>query len=487
MTERPSRDERDAPRPEVSAFLHDRGASLDHEAAPVTADEATRRTIVDASKPRRQWAAGLRPSTVSVSRRSALAAAAAVALIVGGLGGFAIGRGSAPKHSTVATAAANAHKPDTAAPSTTAPGVVTKGSFATTSASGLGMGGPMTRLFDRMTSEGVAIHAFKQDQSAASVAPTFACPLTGATAPAGVATTPPASAGTNQPACPSNAWTPPPECYSTSLVVEAANQGAVGQTSSPSYPLHDVATITMPLRFGDSEGSPAVGYIVNTNDQVVKVEARWADGFVDSMAPNNGWAVVAHNGTSLDATVVALSSSGATLKTFATNGYGGYAQPPAECVPPPPAPPALPPAGAEQPDDPAAAKQAITNAYQTVFTHGSDATLNASFMEDPDSLTSALATTKSNFPQAVDTVTVKVGDIVFTSKTEAALYFELNYQGGAEFGQQIGYAKLIDGTWKISHDTMCMVLSWGGGQCSGGSGSSPGAPPATPLTTVPNN
>jgi hypothetical protein len=86
-------------------------------------------------------------------------------------------------------------------------------------------------------------------------------------------------------------------------------------------------------------------------------------------------------------------------------------------------------------------------------------------------------------------MTVTVGEIRFTSNTEAALYFELNYTGGALFGQQVGYAKLIDGTWKISRDTMSMVAGWGGGMCDGGrqSGSSPGAPPAAPLTTIPNN
>jgi hypothetical protein len=254
--------------------------------------------------------------------------------------------------------------------------------------------------------------------------------------------------------------------------------------------LHDVAVITSVLMFGDAEGSPARGWVINTNDQVTKVEAKWTDGFVDSMTPSQGWAAVAHNGTGGDATVTVSDGSGAVLATLPANQTANTPAP-SECVPPPPAPPSLPPAGAEQPDDPVAARAAITNAYQTVFTHGSDATLNATLMEDPDSLKDAVATTKSNFPEAVDTVTVDVGDIVFTSKTEAALYFELKYTGGALFGKQIGYAKLIDGTWKISHDTMCLVLGWGGGMCDGGSssgsGSSPASPPATPLTTVPNN
>ena len=121
MTERPSSDDRDVPRPEVSAFLHDRGTSLDREAAPVTADEAARRTIVDASAPARRWSMALSTAKVRTSPRSALAAAAVIALIVGALGGFALGRGSAPKHATVATAAANANAPTPRRPGTTRP------------------------------------------------------------------------------------------------------------------------------------------------------------------------------------------------------------------------------------------------------------------------------------------------------------------------------------------------------------------------------
>jgi hypothetical protein len=447
MTERPAR-------PEVSAFLHDRATALDREASPVTADEAARRTIVDASKPTRQWPAALRPAKVHASPRSALAAAAVVALIVGAVGGFAVGRGSAPKHATVATAATNAPRSDVPGSTTTVPALTANGfGGASVSASGsaVNQGTPMTRLFDRTTSEGIDLHGFHQDQGVMRAVPE----------------------------CPANTWCAPAECYSSNFQLEAANAGAVGQTGSPGYPLHDDAALTSPFRFGDAEGSPAVGFILNTSDQVAKVEARWSDGFVDSMAPSSGWAVVAHNGTNVDATITAFSNTGTALKTFSGNG-AGFAQPPSECMPTPPPPPTLPPAGAEQPDDSAAARQAITNAYQTVFTHGSDPATNAQYIEDPDSIQQAADTTRSNFPEAVDTVTVNVGDIVFTSKTEAALYFELKYQGGAEFGQQIGYAKLIDGTWKIAHDTMCKVLSWGGGQCSAG----PASPPGSPTTTV---
>ena len=105
----------------------------------------------------------------------------------------------------------------------------------------------------------------------------------------------------------------------------------------------------------------------------------------------------------------------------------------------------------------------MTDAYQSVFTHGTDPNNNGGYIEDADNLKAAGDQVKQNFPQASDTVTVEVGEIRFLSATEAALYFELKYNGGALFGKQVGYAKLIDGHWKIARDTMCMVLGWGGG------------------------
>ena len=104
----------------------------------------------------------------------------------------------------------------------------------------------MTRVFDRTTSEGIDIHAFVQDQSANqeafAVGPQVGC-VTAGSAIVGV-TTATSVDGTNVPACPASTWTPPPECYSTSFVAEAANAGAVGQSWSQAYPLHDVAAVT---------------------------------------------------------------------------------------------------------------------------------------------------------------------------------------------------------------------------------------------------
>ena len=178
MTERPSSDDGDVPRPEVSAFLHDRATSLDREAAPVTADEAARRNIVDATAPRRRWSTALSTAKVRTSPRSALAAAAVIALIVGALGGFALGRGVPrstrrwrPRPRTLRSLRSARRRRPPCRPRRSATCRPAASSFAG--------GGPMTRVFDRTTSEGIDIHAFLQDQSANqeafAVAPQVGC------------------------------------------------------------------------------------------------------------------------------------------------------------------------------------------------------------------------------------------------------------------------------------------------------------------------
>jgi hypothetical protein len=476
MTERD-----ETPRPELSAFLHDQASSLDRDAAPVLPDEAATRAVLDAQEPRRRWPMVPTPRNVRTSPRSALAAAAVIALVVGVAGGFAFGRASAPKHATVAAGAASAPR-DEGAPSTS----VASSSFSKVSSAGSGMfaGGPaLTRVFDRTTSEGIDIHAFTQDNS--QFLPNTSCTPEGLCTAAGSSVAP-------TPTCPAENWCPPPECYSSSLQVEVANDGAAGMAGAPAFPLHDSATIASTVIVGQAEGSPANGWAVHAADPVTLIRADWSDGFSDSMKPVNGWAVVMHNGSDATATITAFDAGKAVVATLpaTSNSYG---QQPPECVPPPPPPPALPAPGADQPDDADAARQGITDAYQTVFTHDTDLDARRALMEDPDSVKSALDATKANFPEATNTVTVEVGEIRFLSKTEAALYFELKYSGGALFGKQIGYAKLIDGTWKISRDTMCMVASWGGGQCdpppdpsrsSSGPTAVSGKPPATASATA---
>jgi hypothetical protein len=238
----------------------------------------------------------------------------------------------------------------------------------------------------------------------------------------------------------------------------------VVQNGSPEFPLEAPVASRGEVPLGQMEGSPASAYMIQANSDVTSIRATWPDGFVDEMAPVNGWAIVAHNTPTGANTIEAVLSDGSTLAVDGFESNSGYSYP-AQCSPPPPPPPELPPAGEEQPADADSARQSITEAYEYVFTAGNDKTQNAQYVENSDALKAPADQATQNFPEASATITVDVGEIRFLSATEAALYFELKYNGGVLFGQQIGYAKVIDGRWKIEYATNCMVLGWAGAQC----------------------
>jgi hypothetical protein len=410
--------------PEIEAFLRDRAGALDHDAARVTASEATGRTVRGSLAPRlhRQSA---RHGT---GRRAFVTMAAIAALLIGSVAGFAVGRSSAPKAHTVATGSAPVDQTTPARTQAFGGGVLVASD---------GPGSPTTaNLFNRTTSDGVTLRGFTQTYD-----------MSGYDAKC---------AGTD--------WCPPPECNpSNNFLAEVNNDGAAAVGGAPAWPLDGaVAASRGQVPLGQNEGAPASVWNVQTADPAALVTATWPDGFVDSMAAVQGWAIVGHNGTDAAPTITVGG-------TPIPNGFGDM---PASCQPPPPPPPTLPPAGAEQPDDVAAATGAVRSAYETVFSANPDPTVNAGLIEDEENLKPIQDDLKAKNPGSA---IVTVGEIRFLSKTEAALLFDLTYQGAKIRDTQVGYATFIDGTWKISRDTMCMILGWGGGVCN---------PPAAPARSA---
>ncbi|MEY2423739.1 MAG: hypothetical protein QOI95_3806 [Acidimicrobiaceae bacterium] len=459
--------------PDVAGFLSDRAGALDRDAAPIDADEAVHRTVTHSLEPARRWVHTPAAVASHARRRPAVAAAVIAALLIGSVGGFAAGRSSAPGKANVAARGAAR---DSSTPST-----IVSQAFAVGGGGFAAPGIPqLTRLFLRTTAEGVALRGYLQEMDLG---------LQG-----------------GMPMCEAGQWCPPPECNpSTYFMAELSNDEAVSQNGSPQFPLDGPAASRGQGYHGQQEGAPVSSYMVQTSSDVLTVRGTWPDGFVDEMQPVNGWAIVAHSGSAPASAleVVLADASTVALK----NIDGGYSYP-ARCQPPPPPPPELPPAGKEQPADADAARQSVTEAYEYVFTAGNDRNNNGTYIENADALKAPSEQVKQNFPEASDTVSVEVGEIRFLSTTEAALYFELKYDGGLLFGQQIGYAKFIDGHWKIEYGTMCMVFGWGGGVCdpppdparstSAGNAPQPGtytgpsgtasmsSAESTPTTTAPN-
>ena len=124
----------------------------------------------------------------------------------------------------------------------------------------------------------------------------------------------------------------------------------------------------------------------------------------------------------------------------------------------------LPLPGFQQPVDRLGARAEVAQAYVEAFSPNQDPVAKESAVVRTAEMAAAGRTVVENFPEAVATTTVHVGDIVFTSPTTASLHFELRYTGGALFGVRTGTA-VWDGRWKVTSATFCEVLSWGGGRC----------------------
>jgi hypothetical protein len=226
----------------------------------------------------------------------------------------------------------------------------------------------------------------------------------------------------------------------------------------PMYPAGTSGALIDSQVLGVAEGAPAAVTTLHVGDEVTHVKGTWPDGTVDEMDVVSGWAIVAANQG--DPPALELTHADGSV----TAADKGSFQPPAQCSPPPPPPPTLPAAG-EQPADVASATDGVRHAFTTVYSAGSDKTVNRSLIQAFDELQPLFDQLKANYSEATSTVTVELGDVVFTSPTEAYILFELKYSGGALFGQQLGHAVYESDTWKIARDTSCLVISWGGLSC----------------------
>ena len=417
-------------------FLRQHAEGLDRTTTPVTADEAMHRAV-PSDLPRRRLA----PHRAVSSRTRGLALVAAASVLLAGVAGFAVGRASydPPARLTAGGATDDADAGSAAAPqdemalSKMAAGS-SSGAGGGFSAGGDGM--PLfTPVFIRTTEQGIAIRSYLSTYEG--------------------------EVGTME--CPPGEWCPPPECSpTTNLVTGLSNREAVAQAWSPAYPTAEPLIVLGRNDFGFQEGAPVSVWVVRTTADVAHVQVTGADGQVDGMAPVDGWAVVALSGEQAAPEIVGLAADGTTLAT--ADGSQQWYQP-ETCEPPPPS---LPEPTGEPPGDVVAAEAGVREAYEMVFKAGADPEVKKPYLEDPDSYAEAREQTNEQFPEASASTQVDVLEVRFLDASTAALYFELTYDGGVLFGQQVGFSKLIDGRWVVAKDTMCTVLSWGAGSARGG-------------------
>jgi hypothetical protein len=126
--------------------------------------------------------------------------------------------------------------------------------------------------------------------------------------------------------------------------------------------------------------------------------------------------------------------------------------------------PPLPEPG-PQPVDPAAALTAVTDAFTVVYGHGAPSARFAYLQgADPQVAAASQQAAANNSTIAANSVPV-VREVVFVDPSNAAVLYEIDYQGRAVVGPKTGYAVLDGGTWKVTRATYCADVNNGGAHC----------------------
>jgi hypothetical protein len=280
-------------------------------------------------------------------------------------------------------------------------------------------------------------------------------------------------------------WAPAPWCNpSGSLRISMRLDDAVSIGHGTTYAEPFGGLSVQPQVAGYAEGTPFTVLVVQAGPDVDSVSATFADGTIDSTDTTDGLALLAaptappheemvwtdrppagpsytltvHRG----ADVVEIAS--ADVPFPGEDDYRRHCEPPND----------LPEPGG-QPADPAAAEQAVREAFAGAFdledrTEG-DRTWLQHLDSDEGVLEAIEVVLGGSFGSAAQSADYTMGDLVFTSPTEAWFTYDL-FANSNNFNGRFGYAVDIDGTWKISRGVICQDLALAGGYCE---------PPIGPL------
>jgi hypothetical protein len=129
--------------------------------------------------------------------------------------------------------------------------------------------------------------------------------------------------------------------------------------------------------------------------------------------------------------------------------------------------PTLPPTDGPQPIDPDAARDAVVAAFMQAYTGSNSVETRRAAMQDSDVLKPQLDQARAANTEAVNTMTITVGEVTFVDETHAALIYHLTISG-VVYPDTLGYAVLDGGSWKVSRATTCAILELAAVQCPPG-------------------
>jgi hypothetical protein len=270
---------------------------------------------------------------------------------------------------------------------------------------------------------------------------------------------------------------PPPECFpSRYLTAGLSTDAAVGSAYGPVYAEPAAPIVGTTGVFGAAEGDPVAWAVVQVGSEIATVRADFAAGGDDEMAPADGVVVLAspvevdeRDVPDVSGTLEARDGNGDVVASTDLRGLPGeeriLSRP--ECAP---RPPELPEPDGPPPENEAEARQAVIDAFTRVYTGDDPGGQSEGFadVDDPTGIAEAVEVVRQSFPGALTgTNTVRVDDVRFLNPTTAAVRYTILLPDYSipEFPNRVGRAVLVDGSWKVTRDTICHDLALGGATC----------------------
>jgi hypothetical protein len=258
-------------------------------------------------------------------------------------------------------------------------------------------------------------------------------------------------------------WKPADWCFPDGdLRIGIAGPDVIQVADVPHYNAPKDGMAVGTFSAGYVEGHPMFGLAVQVGADVTAVTLTTAGGATDTAAPDNGVALLIVPGEIAESFTVGVTHADGSLTsldaqqlsdTWSTSDYRHSCEPP---------PPALPDAG-QQPADPVAAEQALRDAWAGLYDFTASADSRAQYLDDATGVAEAWrALQQGEFAATAGQSTAPIDALVFTSPTDAWLRYDL-ITPVSSFSDRYGQAHLIDGTWKISRQTICQDLALASG------------------------
>ena len=118
------------------------------------------------------------------------------------------------------------------------------------------------------------------------------------------------------------------------------------------------------------------------------------------------------------------------------------------------------------PDSPEEARVGVTNAFGIVYDGSKPQEERLKFIDDPTGVDAAFQQAASGpFAEQASASRVVIAGVEFTSAVMATVQYEVRSQGTVTLPSRVGTARWVDGSWKVTRDTVCGDLAEAGATC----------------------